>query len=494
MKTLNPYLESTWRQYESFFNQALAKKEFAEGLELLKILEPNAVDFIVGTSYCFYAVVFYAQVADFDQVYKIVQQAYNGGYESFWMFDPSSHGWGANPEADSNNEKYILLKPFYANEKCMSYVRGHHTGNVTPWGFELSWTPFCALEKVELTRKNEKCLITDKKLEKGSEVYSVRYFNGSYDVPSGAFYAGVAAADSSPVFTSNKNKYLNNNYELKDFNFKVYYRSQPINQFWKNLDSFDLSKTLQMIAHPRVDPTPYDLVRHAEDIIVGQQDVCVRAGQGAEYLELLWVLIKCGFLPQILTQLDQLPMHFKIALLLFDNTYVHNEILTKLNLPGVKSVFGIIFQEKLSEENIADLVKWGDNHPQFQKDLISCLQIYEPHLYSNYHPGLNWYYAEFSWLTLARGGRLLYLIASKYAALSVLQQMKETKSIPLGVSVGGWDAYSNSGPFFYQSLLLGLAVRKEPELSDWVSQDIFEDGRLSKAHKQVLKIIAKFFT
>lgn len=119
---------------------------------------------------------------DPQEALNLVKDAFVYGFRNFWKFNGNS--WGTKEQ----DRDYILLKPLHENTLIQEYIKSVYKPIIEYWGFDIKKTPLCWFEKSILNRKNEKCLISRKKLEKGIEVYQFRFFNGAYDIPTDFFF------------------------------------------------------------------------------------------------------------------------------------------------------------------------------------------------------------------------------------------------------------------------------------------------------------------
>ena len=335
---------------------------------------------------------------EISKVLEILKKAHDYGFRGFWKFDPDSHGW-----SNKTSEDYLLLEPLHKSDLLQNYVKSVYTGKIQPWGFDLSSTPLCWFEQIKLKRKNIKCYISNKKLQKDEQGYAFRFFNGSYDIPTELHYAQKEAFENNSDAKENLSKFISNSYELSNYAFKINYRHPLLNFFWHNIESFDLLKTLKLIASPPVATTPYLKYSFNEEPLLSydrnsqEKHFEINYGTGGEFLNLLYILVKCGYLQDFVNLLHKLPQHFAYLFLFFQSKNIHEYIDDYLqeDIHELSNLFEIATKRynRKSPIEVFKLASYGRKHPNFLIHLSTCLNNYECHLYSNYHTGMNWFFS-----------------------------------------------------------------------------------------------------
>jgi len=492
---LNPKLESTWDAYTQAIKSSCENAKFAEALNFVTQI-PHPELSPSGSDYLLYLPLVYLGNQQEKQALNAIQMAFTYGYARFWQFAPYSHGWGSSHD----NPVYQALKPIYQNTALQAYVKSVYDGSVGEWGFNATKTPFCWFEQALLTRKNQRCQISNQKLEKNQEVYQFRFFNGSFDVPSELFVADISNFDQHPAAVANLQKYQTNSYQLPDYQFKISYAHPLINAFWQQLDEFDLANTLKLIANPPVSPTPY--ISHQFDEDVDQpvdekypNEHYIHASTGGEFINLLYVLIKCGYFNDIKNCLRELPKHVGVALLIFNDASIRQSVADLLGWPELAELYPIAlknYSQKTSAE-VQSLINFSLKHPGFCPILAESMTLYEYHLYSNYHPGANWFYQEFQPLVYGKAGGLLDFLIPAPHFLPVLNEMLTQQSIVDGIGERAYDAYSNAQAHFYRTVCLHYALQASPLMDKWlklpeyIAQSEYYD-RFKSMHKKTREI------
>jgi len=295
-------------------------------------------------------------------------------------------------------------------------------------------------------------------------------------------------------------KYQTNSYQLTDYQFKISYSHPLINAFWHKLDEFDLANTLKLIANPPVSPTPYILHHFAKDVDqpIDEQyptEHVIHAGTGGEFINLLYVLVKCGYLHDIKQCLSEPPKHFGLALLIFNDAAIRQLVADLLGWPELAELFPIAlknYSQKTPVE-VQRIINFSLKHPDFCPVLAESMSLYEYHLYSNYHPGANWFYQEFQQFVYGKGGGLLDFLIPAPHHLPVLNKMLTQQSVVDGIGERAYDAYGNSQAHFYRTISLHYALQASPlldkwlKLPDYIAQSAYYD-RFKSMHKKTREI------
>lgn len=482
---LDRSLRSTWESYTRFLRECLWREDYQPAIELIEAAQPDAWLAMQESDYSACSAALWASVGHFDNAVDVVRQAKRFGYPRFYFFDPA---WGSHslrfddgkqqwvfpdgravPDSDPQGP-YVLhryLRSLYASDVIQSYVQANFRARKTPAGFDIESTPLCWVEKTTLGRKRAKCEVSGKRVEKGEDVLEVRYFNGADDIPTKPSVVLPDEFASSDAAKSNLEKYEGDAYAVEEFAFKTSYSNPVVCSFWHDLLDFDIDNALDLIATSRVGPTPYALKGNDEEAV---GEVQINAGAGGKLVDLLWVLIKCGYFDSIVERLGDLPDHFPLLLMLFDRPAMRRCVSERLGLPGLVQVYETVSKSRLAAKDVAFLARFGDEHPEFQRLLAESLNRYEYHLYSNYVCSPNWFYADFRGFVRARGRHFLYLFASSPELVPALAKMKSQRRLVgrQGSSSEGV-GYTHATDAFYGTLLLHCAMVGDSALDFWLT-------------------------
>lgn len=474
--------KSTWESRAQRLLGYLRTNDLATGVSLIESVERDAWRAMTCSDYSVYAAAILVRTGRYSQALDVIRDAYRYGFQRFYYFDPAwgSHGLHLSPDgkcwldrqgreisSDGGFELHALLEPVYHQPELVDFIRAHFNPKVVPWGFDIESTPLCWLAKVNLTRRCESCVISARPLAKGDEVYELRYFNGSFDIPTKPFVAAVDAFASSPRAAANRYSYETDAYELDAFRFKVGYHHPMVSSFWRASTAFDLEASLDFIARPEEAPTPYAYFA-PDGTQTESSEEHVLAGTNAELLDLLWVLVKCGHLPRVVDRLASLPRHFALALMLFDRTTIRQAVAAHLAMPELVHVYEVVAKAKPTAADRAFLVRFGQQHPEFQMLLAESLRLYEYHLCSNYVCSPNWFFKDFHYFVQGNGRNFLWLLASRVDLLPVLAGMRARREL-----VGRRDAtvvgigYEHIFELCYAVILVHASLTGHPEVDYW---------------------------
>ncbi|MDV6235289.1 hypothetical protein CH379_006575 [Leptospira ellisii] len=249
MELLDNNLQRSWFIYADYLKDSLKKGNISEAIRFAESLERPELAFVVGPFPVYWALL-YAYDRKPDKTFEIVRKAHDYGSREFPRFD--SEWW-----TDTTSEEYLLLKPIHENSEIQEYVRSAQKRFVKSWGFDVAKTPFCWLEKKEFTKTKATCNISKKRIKKGDAVYEYRYFSGGGDTSSEPFFADANAFEKNESAVRNSGKFAELGYDLEDYSIRVRYAHPSLNHFWNRIEEFDLLRTLQLIAEPPTNPTPY---------------------------------------------------------------------------------------------------------------------------------------------------------------------------------------------------------------------------------------------
>ena len=159
MDNLDKNLCSTWNSYADYLKNSIIEENFSNAIEFIEKIEDSELSFTLS-DYPLYATLLYACSNNLSKALETLKKANDYGYKGFWRFDPNSNGWSSK-----TSEDYLLLEPIHKSDLLQNYVKSVYSGIVHPWGFDISTTPLCWFEELELKKKNVKCYISNKKIE-----------------------------------------------------------------------------------------------------------------------------------------------------------------------------------------------------------------------------------------------------------------------------------------------------------------------------------------
>lgn len=486
---LDTNLVSTWQTYAQQLKDWLSHGAFDKAIALIENTQHPELAYTEYTSgpevqdYVQYVALAYMYNDQPGKALATVKKAFTYGFPRFYLFDRGYFTW-----EDTTSVEYKLFKPLLEDPAIQKYVKAVPQEVVIPQEADIAKIPFCWFERSTPGRKNTRCHISGKKLEKEQEVYQFRFFNGADDIPTGFFYADSNAFEQHPGAVENLRKYRENGYQLSDYKINVGYSHPLINQFWHQPDRFDVLDTLQMISGPPVNPSPYERVPFDSkplSIYDKEKDGritpdTILQGTGGEFMNLLYVLIKCGYQEAIFGLLPQLPKHFPLLLMCFQSKTIRQQVSQYLNLPDLPALWGIAMKNyaRKTPGEVKKLGEFGKDHPELMEQLATVLNLYELHLYSHSHPGINWFFEDFRGFTYAKGGGLLDFLITAPELIPAIDLMKNTLCYLTEVS--GFDAYENTMPFLYRTMMLHYTWQEDEAVIPWIEMPTYIQNSLEQ--------------
>lgn len=546
---LDPNITATWLRYMLLVRAAITdEQKRADALSLIHHVQTHIPRYVYLSpntkNFALYA------VALLEQIDTLLGQA--------WIAQMHHYGYSTMyrliHDIDETNPD-VLFASIYANTHYQFLLKQPNPVK-DEWETDLKDLPFCWVEKVTLGKVKQRCVYSKKKLMKGDQVYRLLFFpftNVDF------YYADIDAFHTELKAVQNFAKYQNDAYELSDFDYDHSLMHPCIKAFWYDLAEFDLHKTLDMIARPPVLPTYFaintlkyldtDLIEEnplpfkeltrdefiawhngeahfsksqiggvmnqpefvsyssgqwGDSRIINQdenpQRKCfqyptILSGDGGDFVDLLYVLVKCGYWNEILAYAPQLPKYFTVMLLCFNHPERRTQVAQLLNIPELPEIYELALRNysQKSEADVRRIMEFAQNHPEFIEQLGIALNVYEYHLYSNYSPRVNWFFQEFGDLVLGRGGGLLDFFIGAPSKLPLLQQMIAHNGVP----DAHLDAMDNMLPVLYRVTILNLYLSDSPNLQIWLdsAEEVCESegrSRFYATHQKTLKLMAYF--
>ena len=151
-------------------------------------------------------------------------------------------------------------------------------------------------------------------------------------------------------------------------------------------------------------------------------------GTAGASINLLWVLIKCGHLEDIIKLIPSLPEHFPYLLLLFDDVNLRKRITKLIKLPELTELLPVAFQNNTRKKpgDIDRIIKFGEKNQKFRNILAHICNCYEIHLQAaSCNDGLNTYL--FPEHQLANGIGVLDFLICEPTLIDSIRIMMENK-------------------------------------------------------------------
>ena len=191
-----------------------------------------------------------------------------------------------------------------------------------------------------------------------------------------------------------------------------------------------------------------------------------------EFVNICWVAMQCGYADDIFTQLAQEPLEVAdpiyAMLATFERPDCRQAAAAHFGLPELPDIMAQAFKSRLSLDSLLAVADFGLNQPRFAQALAVALSRYNLHLYSNYHPQVDWYLQGLEHYSKGKGGQLLYFFIHIPQYIPVLFAMLERGVLPDGISVKAYDAYDNTVNFFHHAAVMHCMLYAPDKLSYWL--------------------------
>ncbi len=455
-----PKRSETWNKVCVLYSLYLQEKpeqvlDFERNLRADQIALGYAHD-----EFIIFRITLYVKLGNQEQLQQILKESFT--YSRLYHISDS---WRDSWHYLSDKEFEVLLnmrKQQYAL-MCQKY---HCNAYASYKQYPIEKRPFIWFEEATLKKAKQKCAISGKKLQKGTQVYKFKNLNEFGRLSDGFFYADIQAFTSNPTAMSNKACYENNRYTMEQFAFywQVTTKHPWCRRFWYHVDAFSLQETLQLLASPLIAPAIFKhrygkfldndyLVKREHEQMYNTEYV-LSSGCGRDYLNIWHALIKCGYLDEIITALPTLPDHVPYLLLCFDIPEVKQKTANYLQIEGIVEVMDIALKSyaHTNERDVKRLIEFSLSNPKAIESIAELLRTYELHLYNVYAPSIDWYCQAFSRFSTAKGTGLLDFLIPYPTLLHPLTLLLEN---------GGElveSAYSDSEIFFIRTVLMHTSL------------------------------------
>jgi hypothetical protein len=158
-------------------------------------------------------------------------------------------------------------------------------------------------------------------------------------------------------------------------------------------------------------------------------------------------------------------------LAVFDRTDCRAAAAAHFAQPNLPEMMALAFSNRPTLKAHLAMADFGHENPRWRAGLVSAMQAYAPHLYSNYHPSVDWFLQDLEHFSLGGGCQLLYFLIHHSEDDAVLAAMIENKWLPLGVGGGAYDAYDNTKHFYYRVAVFNRMLHAPERLDFWLQAE-----------------------
>ncbi len=234
------------------------------------------------------------------------------------------------------------------------------------------FAPFSYVEEKINSRKNIKCHISNKIIEKGENIYAFRLFSFEQDI---TLFAKKIDFEASSYFINYRDYYLKNQYSIEHFkNFEGFKHSD----YKKVLNNFSFDYAIKLITNPTTQPKPYC---YSSGKITNECSEEERLKIDLTAIStLVSILIKCGYSNQILSKIKEFPKISLPVFALLDDRRFQNKVADILALDDLPLVLDILRKKKLSLDNFNTLKSFSSKNKPFIELLSLSLKKYQLHL------------------------------------------------------------------------------------------------------------------
>jgi hypothetical protein len=244
----------------------------------------------------------------------------------------------------------------------------------------------------------------------------------------------------------------------------------------KGPHSVDIKRAVDLIADHAPPPIRHEWVKGDGSVnrVLAFEPWADDRGHG-DAVNLAWRLIKAGYRNDVIRLTSNLPQKKadKVFAMLatFDDTTLRGAAAGHFDLPDLPAMMTLVFKGRLSLDDHLMLAQFADKHPRYRAALAEAMRAYALHLYSNVHPGADWFLQGLEHFSLAGGCALLFFLLHHPEEDDVLATMIEKQWLPNGCETGGFDAYRNSRPFYIRAAVFHLALDAPDRLDSWLAQE-----------------------
>lgn len=256
-------------------------------------------------------------------------------------------------------------------------------------------TPFSFIRQATLNTHHARDFLTNEKIFKGEQVYSFIFFN-----PFSEGYKMFCKKDNferDEKMQHNYRCFKNNEYKLSQYSH--FHFSEPfVNAETFLFDNPCPEKLIEMVAFPHTNcydlnfsyceiygnRSLYNISGYANSDHKNKDTVIAAVPKvnsifSSDYLNLLYMLYKCGYGKRMLSMIPQLSEDFPLALLLLYDAEISQAVSNYLKIPELPAIYDLVLQRVKSKNDRLKLIEFGVSHPRFQDLLALSLKKYPYH-------------------------------------------------------------------------------------------------------------------
>lgn len=425
----------------------------------------------------FNAVCVLAALGRFDEALSLARAMVQYGYGTIWRFDLENASNMAWTQDTRQNEWLAALAQTPAYHAFLDdYVRQRHFQED-----DAAFNPLCAMRQdIWDSKKKKRCWLSKRLISSGEPVVRTRRLftrasDGDFDIAAKEAFdtstwsmAGKQfAGDAIPLSSLFPHPSLSRLHDWDD---------PKLARFcWdvgRNPASFNLDQAIGIIADHQPNSIRREWIQGKFVYAPAFKPVLNDRGHG-EAINFVWRLLKAGYAQDLFERMSRLPPDKAdkvfAMLVMFDREDCRQAAAVHFALPDLPETIEQAFSERPSLETHLALADYGDRHQRWRSGLVAAMRAYALHLYSNYHPGADWFLEGLEHFSRARCCQLLFFLIHHPEDDPVLATMIEMEWLPTGVGVGAFDAYGNTRAFYYRTVVLNRMLHAPGQLEFWLN-------------------------
>lgn len=416
------------------------------------------------------------------------------GYEQLWRFDT------AKTEAARWRE---WLGPLAELPAYRAFLREDVIGEALD-GQDPAVMPLCALrDEIWGGKRQQRCTLTRAPIQPGDPVVRMRRLFAAN--PSGDLDFAAAAAFAASGWQRAREQFEGERVPAAALfppptRLRDYWDAPSVAAFHHDLaadpGALDIGRAVALVADHAPPPIRHHWIKGASSADRWPAFAPWAGDDGhGDAVNLVWRLVKAGHRAGILQHAAALPPakadKLFAMLAAFDDAALRDAAASHFGAPALPAMMALVFKDRLSVEDHLTLAGFADAHPRYRAAIGAAMRAYALHLYSNYHPGANWFLQGLEHFTRGHGCQLLYFLIHHPEEDEVLATMLDTMWLPEGEPNGAFDAYANARPFYLRAALFHLALHAPDRLGAWLAQGwIRERCRMAK-DRDTFRLIEK---
>jgi hypothetical protein len=234
--------------------------------------------------------------------------------------------------------------------------------------------------------------------------------------------------------------------------------------------AFNIERAVQIVAAHAPRKIRFYWQQGPKDRVMAFRPWVGDEGHG-EAVNFTWRLLKAGYAAQVFRCASQLlPALAEVFAMLavFDREDCRSAAAVHFALPNLPKMMALAFSERPTLKTHLAMADFGQENRRWRAGLVSAMQAYALHLYSNYHPGVDWFLQDLEHFSLGGGCQLLYFLIHHPEDDAVLVAMIENEWLPMGVGGGAYDAYENAKHFYYRVAVFNRMLHAPDRLDFWL--------------------------